>query len=429
MDKLLKIASQAADQAEVYYQESTSDSVEFNDSKLTKCDSKLRSGVALRVIKDGKMGLAHTRNLLDREALVKQALLSAENGVEVGFQMPLTRDLPELELYDSSIEKITKQQLVETGNRTIEYIKKRTDGQLNLGFGYGTGSSAIMNSAGTNLASRGSGFGAQAMMIFPGTGSGLFQFQTGRSYKEISTAELDELLELYSLSKTEIVPATKRMPVIFTPISLFGLLSRLSAASSPVSIYNKVSPLCGRIGEKIVSEKFSLWEDPFDLDLDNAGTYDAEGVPTRRIDFIEKGVFKAIPTDLNYAQKLGMEPNGCAVRHSVENLPGASESNVCVAPGDISLKDMIASIGEGILAYFLMGAHSGNVLHGDYSVGVSAGFMIQNGKITGRVKDCLLSGNAYETLSNIEAVEDRCLTIGSHKLPSILCKDVSVAGK
>ena len=86
-------------------------------------------------------------------------------------------------------------------------------------------------------------------------------------------------------------------------------------------------------------------------------------------------------------------------------------------------------IKEGILAQFLMGAHSGNVLNGDYSVGVSTGFMIENGRITGRVKDCMLSGNVYETLSNVEAVENKALNLGIHKLPALLCKDVSVAGK
>jgi predicted Zn-dependent protease len=41
----------------------------------------------------------------------------------------------------------------------------------------------------------------------------------------------------------------------------------------------------------------------------------------------------------------------------------------------------------------------------------------------------MLSGNVYETLSNVEAVENKALNLGIHKLPALLCKDVSVAGK
>lgn len=429
MEKLLKLASLAADQAEVYYQEETVDSLAFSDGKLDNCDSALSSGIALRVIKNGKMGLAHTRNLLNREALVKQALLSAENGVEVDFLFPHTQDPPRLELYRPSIETISKENLIEKGNRIIDYVRARIEGQINVSFGYGTGSSGILNSAGTELSARFSGFSTQAMLVFPGTGSGLFTFKTGRDLLELQEADLDELIELFQLSQNEIVPPTKKLPVIFTPISLFALLSRFSAASSPVNIYNRVSPLCGKLGEQIVSEKLSLNREPFDLELGSAASFDDEGTPTRRLTLIDRGVFSAFPTDLNYAAKMNLEPNGCAVRQSVESLPMAHAGNLALAPGDASMAEMISGIKEGILVQFLMGAHSGNVLYGDYSVGVSTGFMVENGCITGRVKDCLLSGNAYETLSKVEAVENKALNLGSHKLPSLLCKDVSVAGK
>ncbi len=429
MDKLLKLAAQAADQAEVCYAESSADSLAFSDGKLDNCDSYLSSGIALRVIKNGRMGLAHTRNLLDREALVKQALTSAENGVEVDISFPLTQNPPQLDLYRPSIEALSKESLIASGQRIIDYIRARVRGQINVAFGYGTGGGGILNSAGTDLSEKGSGFSTQAMLVFPGTGSGLFTFKTGRELLSLEEAELDELIELFRLSEKEIVPPTKKLPVIFTPISLSALLSRFAAASAPVNIYNKVSPLCGKLGEQIVSDKLSLIRDPFDLELSDAGSFDGEGTPTRRLTLIENGVFSAFPTDLNYASKLNLEPNGCGTRHAVEAMPSAQAGNLILAAGDTSLQDMISGIKEGIMVQFLMGAHSGNVLNGDYSVGVSTGFMIANGRVTGRVKDCLLSGNAYETLSNVEAVENKLLNLGSQKLPSLLCKDVSVAGK
>ncbi len=429
MEKLLKLATQAADQAEIFYNEKTMDELAFSDGKLVNCDSSLSSGIALRVIKNGRMGLAHTCNLLDREDFLRQALLSAENGMEVDFTLPHTRDLPRLELYNPAVEDVSKESLIAAGNRIISYIRDRVDAQVNVSFGYSTGSVGILNSAGTDLHERGSGFFTQAMLVFPGTGSGLLTFKTGRCPLDLEDADLDELVELFRLSKIEIVPPTKRLPVIFAPLSLYALLSRFEAAWSPVNIHNGVSPLCGKLGERIVSEKISLTREPFDLELDSASAFDAEGTPTRRLTLIDKGVFSAFPTDLNYAAKLNLEPNGCAVRQSLEWLPTANAVNLVLDPGDVSLEDMVSGIKEGILAQFLMGAHSGNVLNGDYSVGVSTGFMIENGRITGRVKDCMLSGNVYETLSNVEAVENKALNLGIHKLPALLCKDVSVAGK
>ncbi len=429
MEKLLQIASQMADQAEVFYIEEAGDSVEFSDSKLDKADTSMSAGIALRVIKNGKLGLAHTRNLLDREALVKQALQSASSGMEVGFSFPKTTDVPRLNTYDPSLEKLGKDQLVGIGKDLIAYVNSKTKGQFNLNYWYTQSKGGVMNSAGTDLSAKSSDFVVFAQLIFPGTGSGLYRYRMDKALSEISRSEIDEMIELFKISETEIVPSTKPMPVIFTEQTLFALLSRFFTAAHPSYFYSKVSPLLNKFGEKIVSDKFSLWQDPHAADMNSSNAFDTEGTPTRRYHFIENGILKAIPTDLNYAQKLGMEPTGNGIRHSVEDMPSASAINVCMQPGDKSLQEMIAGVEEGILAYSLMGAHSGNVLNGDYSVGVSSGFMIKNGQLTGRVKDCLLSGNAYETLSNIAAIENVSHNLGSHKLSSVLFDAVNVAGK
>lgn len=429
MDKLLKLATQAADQAEVYFTNDTSDDISFTDSKLDKADTSMSAGIALRVIKDGRIGLAHTRNLLDREALVKQALLSAKDGMEVGFSFPLTTNLPKLDNYKPAIETLSKKDLVEEGRQMIEYISKKTGGQVNAGFGFSTSEAGIMNSAGTSLSQKDSDYWVYAMLVFPGTGSGLFKLATGKSHLPLSKEKLDEMIELFILSQNQVVPETKKMPVIFAESSHSALLSRFFAAASPASFYNKVSPLVNRIGEQIVSAKVNLWQDPFDKELSSTSPFDGEGSPTQKLSYIENGIFKAIPTDLNYANKLGFAPTGNGFRGSIEANPTAQPFNICMGMGDKSLKEMISGIDKGIIVQSLMGAHSGNILNGEYSVGVASGFYIDKGVITGRVKDCMLSGNAYDTLMHISEIENECHNSGSRKLPSILCDGVSVAGK
>ncbi|MDY0152450.1 MAG: DNA gyrase modulator, partial [Candidatus Cloacimonas sp.] len=199
MEKLLNLAAKEVDQAEVYHESDTSDDIGFNDGKLEKADTSMSAGLALRIIKNGKMGLAHTRNLLDPQALIKQALLSAENGVEVGLRFPKTTHVPIMNAYSPAIEKINKKDIIAEGRRIIDYIRSKTEGQINLGFDYSTSQTGIMNSAGTSLSQKSSYFSAFAMMIFPGTGSGLFKFNLGMDYNTISKEDLDELIELYIL--------------------------------------------------------------------------------------------------------------------------------------------------------------------------------------------------------------------------------------
>jgi len=429
MEKLLALAKQKADEAEVFFTEDSGDSIEFSDSKLDKADTSMSAGIALRMIKNGKIGLAHTRNLLDREALVNQALQSAANGMEVDFHFPSTHDLPTLPTQNRELVELGKEELIARGKELIAYVNARTKGQFNLNYWFNSGKMGIMNSAGTSLQMESTDFVIFSQLIFPGTGSGLYKFRIGRKVLDIDRVELDEMINLFKICETEVIPPTKPMPVIFTEQTVTALLSRFFTAAHPSSFYSKVSPLLNKLGEKIVSDKFSLWQDPFDPDMAHTSAFDGEGTPTRKYSFIEQGVFQAIPLDLNYAAKLNMQPTGNGIRHSVEAQPSAGAMNVCMQPGDKSLQEMIAGIDEGVIAYSLMGAHSGNILNGEYSVGVSSGLMIKHGQLVGRVKDCLISGNAYDTLSRIAAVENTSHNLGTHKLCSLLCENVSVAGK
>jgi len=50
---------------------------------VNKVSASIQSGVSLRILKDGKMGTAYTKNLIDREELVANALASLGAGVEL----------------------------------------------------------------------------------------------------------------------------------------------------------------------------------------------------------------------------------------------------------------------------------------------------------------------------------------------------------
>jgi len=64
---------------------------------------------------------------------------------------------------------------------------------------------------------------------------------------------------------------------------------------------------------------------------------------------------------------------------------------------------------------------------GDFSLGVSPGLYVENGKIIGRLKEGMVSGNIYKMLKKIDAVEDKLHATGSNWMPSILVDNVHVA--
>ena len=65
---------------------------------------------------------------------------------------------------------------------------------------------------------------------------------------------------------------------------------------------------------------------------------------------------------------------------------------------------MIKNTAQGLLVEDFLGIGQGNPINGEFSVNVSLGYKIENGKIIGRVKDIMLAGNVFEALKDITAI-------------------------
>ena len=101
-----------------------------------------------------------------------------------------------------------------------------------------------------------------------------------------------------------------------------------------------------------------------------------------------------------------------------------------ISPGDTTFKDMVSGIKEGLVIEFLMGAVQGNVLGGDFSGNVLLGYKVENGKIVGRVKDTMVSGNIYQALKQINAVGSEAKWVGGFlNTPPLYCPSLSVASR
>jgi PmbA protein len=138
MEKLMDIARKVADKVEVYSETGSSTGVSFENSRLKDIESSMRSGVGLLLLKGGKLGYAYTRNLIDRENLVRNALASIKGGVEADYELPLTEGLPELDTYDAGIEELSSTKMVDECERICGEFAGRTEGQLNVSAGRDT---------------------------------------------------------------------------------------------------------------------------------------------------------------------------------------------------------------------------------------------------------------------------------------------------
>ncbi|GAH19453.1 unnamed protein product, partial [marine sediment metagenome] len=95
-----------------------------------------------------------------------------------------------------------------------------------------------------------------------------------------------------------------------------------------------------------------------------------------------------------------------------------------------SFDEMVNDIKEGLVIEQLMGATQGNILGGDFSGNVLLGYKVESGKIVGRVKDTMVSGNIHQILKQITAIGSETKWVGGFlNTPPLYCPSVSVASK
>jgi len=433
MEELLEIAKKVSDQVEIYSLERTVDSVSFENAKLKDVDSKLQSGISLRIIKEGKLGFAFTRNLIDGEEFLQNALDSL--GVEAGFDLPVTRDLPQLDTYNPDIESLTNTTIVDECSRISEMLAPRTSGQININAGRMTSRVRLINSNGTDLSSRSSQYYCYTGIMYPGSYSSLSRLVVFKHFEKTPDEVLSFILHTYNKSLKEVSPRGGKMKVLFLPATMYSLIWRLQSATNGKNIYERKSPVSEKLGGEIFDRQLTIYNDPLNDQIPGARSFDDEGTPCRYFPVVETGVLKNFYYDLHYADKLKASPTGHGFRSamwggdSITIKPTPSLDHLFIKPGDKSLPKLIKSIDRGIIVAGVLGAHSGNIANGDFSIGLSPGLYVEKGEIVGNVKDAMVAGNIYEVMKNVLAIEDTLYPAMMGTFPAILFGSVSVATK
>jgi len=129
--------------------------------------------------------------------------------------------------------------------------------------------------------------------------------------------------------------------------------------------------------------------------------YDDEGVPTRRTYLIKDGHLSERLHNRETAAKLGEAPTGNARALDASHPPIVRMTNTGILPGNHSFEEMISDIKEGVYAVRMLGGQTNGEM---FTFAAAEGYMIRDGKLAEPVSDITLSGNVFQTLTDIEAV-------------------------
>ena len=114
------------------------------------------------------------------------------------------------------------------------------------------------------------------------------------------------------------------------------------------SVAKNASEFCGKIGEKVASEKVTLIDDGSMEGHWGSLGIDDEGEPVRKNVLIEHGILKGYMIDRLNGQRMQMEPTGSARRENYRFAPTSRMTNTYIAPGDDSVEKIIGGVEHGI---------------------------------------------------------------------------------
>jgi PmbA protein len=421
--QLIEVALQAgAEAAEVFTERSLNRPVLFEANTLKQIETRDSEGVSLRLWVEGRPGLAVAYGEIDPQKLVDTAIaLSQLNEPEA---IELTAIPPEIadSEYGKSIEV---PQLLDWGKTALSGLNtpEFSDLQCVLELDTETCTTSMLNSKG--LACR---YISHLTSIYGST-----EWVRGEDFLCIEAEQtrhdtldipdfVDNMVKRLRWAKSRSRMPTGRMPVLFAGKAADILWTTVEAALSSKRVIENASPWSDRLGEPVVSPLLTLLQDPY---IGPFGCpFDDEGISTRRVKFIQDGELQLFYTDRTTGKQLGCGSTGNGFRPGLERYPSPGLFNLMVSPGKDSFEDLVAQIQDGLIVDQFLG-DSGSI-SGDFAISVDLGYRVKKGKIVGRVKDTLVSGNVYEALNQVIALGNDATWHGSCYTPSILLDGLSV---
>jgi PmbA protein len=120
LEKILGLAKPRAESVEVYFLSSQATPIEFENNRLKSLQTKAVQGVALRVIRQGRLGFASSTDLTRLEELVDAAMQTAEIGSPADFTF--ASHFHSWDGNDASEQAPTTAELVEVGEHLIRAV-------------------------------------------------------------------------------------------------------------------------------------------------------------------------------------------------------------------------------------------------------------------------------------------------------------------
>ena len=396
------------------------------NGELDKTSHCLDRSLSIALIVDGKFGSFSTNRIEDTDGFLDKAIDKVRMLAEDRF-----RDLPapertakdaiggqELGLCDPDYPDTDADRRIETALKASIY-KSRPEGLVSEEAEYSEtlSDSLILDSQGLYCRHTETGFDYGVEMTVEDKDGNKFSgywwdASVWRNKLDTSVICHKALERARAQINPRPVKSGKYNMVIDTEVASRVVGPVLSALSA-YAVQQNNSFLTGKVGQKVFPEGLTIIDDCRIPGQSGSRLFDSEGVATRTVPIIEKGVVKQYFINTYMAGKMGMAPTlETAVRPRLAGWP---------RPG-LDRQGILEMCGSGILVTGFNGGNS-NSSTGDFSYGIE-GFAFKDGKILHPVREMLITGNFLTLWNNLTAAGEDARSCMSKLIPTLAFSNV-----
>lgn len=400
--------------------------------EVDKTAHALDRSLQLRLFVDGKFG-SFSSNRLEKEGL--EAFLRSAIGTVRMLEADEFRCLPEPErlakdatggqelgLYDSTVENLTSEQRRELALASMAWPRKA---QLENGFTLIAEEGEYSDSVFDSLTIDSQGLYARhtetsfeigyesTIQDARGNHISSYWWDAQPYFKDLAWKDCAQTAcrRAAALMGPQTVPGGKYTMILDSECASKVVTPLLNALGG-YSLQQKNSFLNDSLGKKLFPDNLTILDLPRTPGQTGCRLFDSEGVATREMPIIEKGVVKTYFLSTYIAPKMQMEPT----------IEDATRIRVLPTGGCRTQEEVLQQVQDGILVTGFNGGNS-NPATGNFSYGIE-GFLVKGGKKVHPVREMLVTGNFLDLWNNLAIAADDARNCMSKLIPTLAFRNV-----
>lgn len=429
--------ARGADEAEAYVEAGASLDVELENGRIATTGASRGAGACVRLVKDGRLGFAYWTDDKDAAAAADRALQQSRLSPRRDFHFPAWEAVKALPgRWDDRVAALEVADAIGLAQELVAGAKESSPKAVLAGGGASLDFDgwALANSNGIAVADRSTSASASASLVLEdgsrslSAGESRTAHTLGRALDARAVAR-DVGTTLESLRKPKPAKAKGAHDIVLRPDAALELVTGLavSAVSGDDAMRGK-TVWSEKRGQTVAAAGFDLVDDPWHAGAIGATPVDGDGLATRRLPILARGVLKTFLFDCWDGHRHKQPTTRSAVRGGFKSRPDTGTHHLVLSsPNAIAYDKVIAGVDDGFLVDSVLGAHTANVTTGDFSVTSPNVWRIRKGAIVGPVSEIAIAGNLPDLLLRLDGVAKEAKAMDGARIPAIRFRGVTVS--